>query len=49
MPHIQFLAQGNNTDLNFIYLFIYLFVVLPFLGLLSWHMDVPRLGVESEL
>ena len=35
----------------FIYLFIYLFifVFLPFLGLLPWHMEVPRLGVESEL
>ena len=34
----------------FIYLFIYLFIVfLPFLGLLQRHMEVPRLGVESEL
>ena len=31
----------------FIYLFI--FVFLPFLGPLSQHMEVPRLGVESEL
>ena len=30
-------------------LFIYFFVFLPFLGLLPWHMEVPRLGVESEL
>ena len=22
---------------------------LPFLGLLLWHMEVPRLGVKSEL
>ena len=27
----------------------FFFVFLPFLGLLLWHMDVPRLGVESEL
>ena len=25
------------------------FVFLPFLGLLPWHMEVPRLGVGSEL
>ena len=31
----------------FIYLFI--FVFLPFLGLHLWHMMVPRLGVQSEL
>ena len=31
----------------FIYLFIY-FVFLPFLGLHLRHMEVPRLGVESE-
>ena len=24
-------------------------VFLPFLGPLPWHMEVPRLGVESEL
>ena len=27
----------------------YLFFVLPFLGPLPRHMEVPRLGVESEL
>ena len=25
------------------------FFFLPFLKLLPWHMEVPRLGVESEL
>ena len=30
-------------------LFIYLFVFFPFLGPLPRHMEVPRLGVESEL
>ena len=24
-------------------------IFLPFLGPLSWHMEAPRLGVESEL
>ena len=35
-----------------IYLFIYyffLFFFFPFLGPLPWHMEVPRLGVETEL
>ena len=27
----------------------YFFVFLPFLGPHSWHMEVPRLGVQSEL
>ena len=25
------------------------FVFLPFLGPLPWYMEVPRLGIESEL
>ena len=29
--------------------FFFFFVFLPFLGQLPWHMEVPRLGVESEL
>ena len=29
--------------------FFFFFVFLPFLGLLLQHMEVPRLGVESEL
>ena len=28
---------------------IYLFILLPFLGPLPWHMEVTRLGIESEL
>ena len=28
---------------------LFIFVFLPFLGLLPWHMEVPRLGVKSEL
>ena len=34
-------------DCFFVCLFVCFF--LPFLGLLPRHMDVPRLGVESEL
>ena len=33
----------NSEPYLFIYLFI--FVFLPFLGPLPWHMEVPRLGV----
>ena len=32
-----------------VYLFIYIFFFLVFLGPHPWHMEVPRLGVESEL
>ena len=31
------------------YYYYYSFVFLPFLGLLPRYMEVPRLGVESEL
>ena len=41
-------SRRNVYIINFIYLFIYL-VFLPFLGLLPRHLEVPRLGVESEL
>ena len=44
------LSHNGNSKNLFYYLFIYLFifVFLPFLGPL-WHLEVPRLGVESEL
>ena len=29
--------------------FLLLFFVFVFLGLHPWHMEVPRLGVDSEL
>ena len=29
--------------------FLFFFVFLPFLGPFPWHMEVPRLEVESEL
>ena len=37
------------TDDNFRYLFIYLLFIFVFLGPHPWHMEVPQLGVESEL
>ena len=36
----------NCTQIFFLFFF---FVFLPFLGLLMRHMEVPRLGVQSEL
>ena len=47
---ISILKQWNILAIN-LYFFIYLFffVFLPFLGLHLWHMEVLRLGVESEL
>ena len=47
--------KGKSLNiLYFIYLFYFyflfsFFVFLPFLGPLSWHMEVPRLGVQLEL
>ena len=38
--------QASSNFLTFLFLF---FVFLPFLGPLPRHMEVPRLGVESEL
>ena len=32
----------------FIYFILFYFVFLPFLGPLPQHMEIPRLGVESE-
>ena len=39
--------QENFIIFLFIYLFVCLFIY--FLGLHPWHMEVPRLGVDSEL
>ena len=41
--------RAGLSDVPQLYLFIYLLVFLPFLGLLRRHMEVPRLGVQSEL
>ena len=45
-------AESQQELPRFIYLFIYLFIYFVFLPLrepLPQHMEVPRLGVESEL
>ena len=38
-------VKVNSTIFNYCYFFVF----LPFLGLLPRPMEVPRLGVESEL
>ena len=40
--------EGSDPLVTELFLFFF-FVFLPFLGPLPWHMEVPRLGVESEL
>ena len=37
------------TTIMFFVCFLWVFVFLPFLGPLPWHMEVPRIGVKSEL
>ena len=39
----------NSSTYSCIYTFFFFFVFLPILGQLLRHMEVPRLGVESEL
>ena len=43
-----YLQEGFYLFMLMMMMFI-IFVFLPFLGPLPWHMEVPRLGVESEL
>ena len=38
-----------SNEFLLMYFFSFLFVFLLFIGPLAWHMEVPRLGVESEL
>ena len=56
MPYIlgtmtkDMLPSVIKVDLFIFILFYFIFLVfLPFLGALLWHMEVPRLGVESEM
>ena len=42
-PH----STGHN--LHTLSLSLFFFLLFAFLGLHSWHMESPRLGVESEL
>ena len=43
-PEPEQLDMGNTF-----FFFVFCFVFLPFLGLLPWHREVPKLGVQSEL
>ena len=48
-PHLKSLALCESF-LFFVFCFLFFFFVfLPFLGLLPWHMEVPRPGVQLEL
>ena len=42
-------GQSSWKDGIAFFFFFFFFVFLPFLGPLLRHMEVPRLGVESEL
>ena len=49
---LHHLDPSPGLSFNILYLFSYLFIYLfffCFLGPQGWHMEVPRLGVESEL
>ena len=46
LSDLSLLVYRNAIDFFFLF---FSFVFLPFLGPLPWHMEVPRLGVESEL
>ena len=40
-----FVIISSHTIILVFFCFVLFFVFLPFLGLLPWHMEVPRLGV----
>ena len=42
------LQAVDGRALQFLFFYYFYFLFLPFLGLLPRHMEVPRLGVESE-
>lgn len=43
-------ADGDDDDNEeTYYISLFLFIYFCFLGQHTWHMEVPRLGVESEL
>ena len=48
--HSDWLAGGHLLTVSSLgFFFFFFFVFLPFLKPLLQHMEVPRLGVESEL
>ena len=46
---LKYLLSGPLQEKFWVFLVVCLFVCFCFLGLHPWHMEVPRLGVESEL
>ena len=50
IPELTATDPGSGSQLSFFFLFFFFFFVfLPLLGPLLQHVEVPRLGVESEL
>ena len=48
VPQAKGGAQGFQLIKSLIYLFIFIFLPFVFLGLCSWHMEAPRIGVKWE-
>ena len=48
-PQQELSSNVFSFFLSFSLFFFFFFVFLPFLGPLPWHMEVLRLGVQSEL
>ena len=48
-PHILCLREHISFFLSFFLSFFFFFGLFVFLGLLSGHMEVPRLGFQPEL
>lgn len=46
---LKTLSFSPTLEAPFQFSFYYLFIYWSFLGLHPWHMEVPWLGVESEL
>ena len=51
MGPIRLLGDIFNLfySIGFLFFYYFIFILFVFLGLYLWHMEVPRLGVESEL
>ena len=42
---LEILVSGDDVCYSFFFFFFFFLSFLPFIGLLLWHMEVPRLGV----